>query len=38
MAFFLMTVTTLYSETDRTGAVQKTIYYCQRPPPNYMMY
>ena len=22
-----------YSETDRTGAVQKTIYYCQRPPP-----
>ena len=27
-----------YSETDRTGAVQKTIYYCQRPPPNYMMY
>ena len=27
-----------YSETDRTGAIQKTIPSIQRPPPNYMIY
>ena len=27
-----------YSETDRTGTVQKTIHSSQRPPPTTVMY
>ena len=27
-----------YSETDRTGTVQRTIHSSQRPPPTTMMY